>query len=70
MKNKTDNGLFKVTNDELHYVHWFTSLGRVSAVLGIFRNTVEYCYLRNKPTTNGYKIELVDGTDIKYKDIN
>lgn len=69
MSEKHDNNLFKVTNEERHYVHWFTSIGRIAADLEMNRSTVEYAFLKNK-TTNGYKIELVDGTDIKYKDIN
>lgn len=69
MTEKTDNNLFKVTNEEKKYMHWFTSIGRISADLGIFRSTVEYCFLKNKPC-HGYNIELVDGANIEYKYIN
>lgn len=69
MSQKEDNNLFKVTNEEEKYVHWFTSLQRVAVGLGIPRNTAEYYYLK-KQLYKGYTIELVNGSEVKYKNIN
>lgn len=70
MTKKKDNNLFKVTNEEKNYIHYFTSLTRVGlAVDGQPGQLKYYYYLQGRPF-KGYFIELVDGSNIKWKDID
>ena len=69
MDKKFDNNLFMVTNEERNYKHWFTSLNRIAKMIGVPRTSVEIPFMKNKPY-NGYKIEIVDGSDVMYRDIN
>ena len=69
MTEKLDNNLFMVTCEERNYKRWFTSLNRIAKMIGVPRTSIELAFMKNKPY-NGYNIEIVDGSNIKYKDIN
>lgn len=73
MQAKIDNNLVKLTQIGSDYVHYFTSLQRVAKFLGTYRDKIDYYYLKKAPLNingNSYMIEIVDGADIKYKEIN
>lgn len=72
MKNtKVDNNLYRVTDLKDGSQHWYTSLQRIANAIGIQRTLVMYaCAKPNKTYKDLYKIELVDGSDITYKNIN
>lgn len=77
MNNKIDNNLFKVFNTKTGVEHYFTSLHRVAQYIGVDRTAVLLVYERSCRRNelectfkNDWKISVVDGSDIKYKDIN
>ena len=70
MTNKFNNNLFKVTNEEKNYIHYFTSMNRVGQALGAQQGQLKYYYYLQEKPYKGYFIELVDGSEIKWKDID
>lgn len=63
-----NNELFRISNGiEQHY---FTSLHRAAEYLGSQRAQVLYAYIRDLKYNKEWLIEIVDGSEIKYKDIN
>ena len=61
------NKLYMITRGDEH--HYFTSLYRAGLYIGKQRAPVEYALLKGKDV-NGWTVEIVDGSEIKYKDIN
>ena len=70
MKDKKDNNLIKVTFQD-GTVHYYTSIGRCSKSIKRMQPSLEY-YLnyKNGILPDGLKVEIADGSNVKYKDIN
>ena len=69
MAKKADNMLFKVTDIKDGSEHWYTSLQRIADSIGVQRTTIMQC-LWKKNTYKNWKIEHLDGSEVKYKNIN
>lgn len=64
------NELVKITKND-GSVHYYTSIGRCSKSINRLQPSLEY-YLnyKNGQMPDGTIIEVVDGSEVKYKDIN
>lgn len=71
MKDKKDNNLIKVTLSD-GTIHYFTSTNRVAKYVNSVQSVIEYHMRRNNGEFKsiGAKFEIVDGSNVKYKDIN
>ncbi len=70
MKDKSlleGNELYMITRVDEH--HYFTSLYRAGLFLGKQRAPVEYALLKGKEI-NGWSVEIVDGADVCWKEID
>lgn len=66
---RKDNNLFKMTNCETGEIKYFTSINRIANYFNVQRIQVEVPYKRCGKYKN-YDIEIIDGSEIKYKDID
>lgn len=66
---KYDNNLYRVENELNGETHYFTSLQKIADVVGVQRTSIDTSFKR----TGKWKhllIDIVDGSEVKYKDIN
>lgn len=70
MKEKKDNNLVKLTT--VKGVHYFTSTNRCAIFLNTSQSVIDYNIRNNKGIIKNLEctVEIVDGSEVKYKDIN
>lgn len=67
---KRDNYLIKITNTENGEVKYFTKDNYVLVYIGASQGALAGIKSGNSRDFSKFKYEIVDGSEIKYKDIN
>lgn len=70
MAIKKDNNLFKVTDLKTGKIHWYTSLQRIADSIGVQRTTLTQALWKNDCYKDIIRIQIEDGSEVLYKDIN
>ena len=71
MIEKKDNMLYHVIDmDNINEELWFTSLQRVANYIGAYRNALEISLYKSHTYKNRWVVELEDGSEVLYKNIN
>lgn len=65
----TGNDLYMLEH-EYYGKYYFDSLYRAGEFLGCQRAQIEYALLKNRPFKGIWNVTCVDGSEIKWKDIN
>lgn len=67
---KTNNNLIKITNILTKEVKYFTKDSYVCKYIGCSNTALSGVISGNSPKYQNWKYEIVDGSEIKYKNIN
>lgn len=67
---KQNNNLIKITNTQTNEVRYFTKNNHVCSYIGCGLLTLGMIKQGRSKTYKHYVYEIVDGSEIKYKDIN
>lgn len=67
---KRDNNLIKITNNKTGESRYFTKDSIAMSWIGCSLSSMQLIKGNNSPKFNYIKYELVDGSNILYKDIN
>lgn len=70
---KTNNNLIKVTTMTDKSIHYYTNVKKIADRFGVHPTVINTAILKDNSKLrkeHDVKIEIVDGSDVKYKDIN
>lgn len=67
---KQNNNLIKITNVLTGEIHYFTKDSYVRELLGCSTTAMYQLKAGGSPKYQNWRYQIVDGSEIKYKDIN